>query len=68
MELAKIETSSIFTPISENNMSVAMAGAVVPFTGILCDFVGLHLDSTPMSNSDQLWDELFINLADVFNN
>jgi len=66
VELSELEIAAILAAIGSDEVTVAMPCTVVPLTRILRHLVGLDLNTVTMSDSDELGEELLVDLGDIF--
>ncbi len=67
VKLSEIEVASVLAATDVNEMAVTMARAIVPLASVLDLGARLDLNAVTMSNRNQFWKYLFVNLTDIFN-
>ena len=67
VELTEMEVAAVLAAVGGDEVTVTMAGAIVPLTSVLSDLVGLDLNSITMADGHELGQQFFIDLGDVLN-
>ena len=65
VKLSEVKVSTVLASISIYEVTITMARSIVPLTSVLWDLVALNLDAIAVSDSQDLWNKFWINLADV---
>ena len=65
VKLSEVKVSTVLASISIYEVTITMARSIVPLASVLRDLVALNLDAIAVSDSQDLWNKFWINLADV---